>query len=74
MAISQALRGNEELAELISGHFALFGLRLFQFCNSLGNTIVYHQTSGMHVSVLAGSPGLPVSLRCAFAGCHGLSE
>jgi hypothetical protein len=33
----------DDLAELISGQLALFGLRLFQFCNSLANTTFYHQ-------------------------------
>jgi hypothetical protein len=64
----------KKFPQLVSRQFARLRLRGFEFCNAFANTTLYHQLRGLHVSVLSGSPGLPISLGRAFAGCHGLSE
>ena len=77
--IALALRGlgPESEAESVRFH----GRRVTQVdpevkaaAGGLGGLSFTIRRAGVHVSVLAGRTGLPVSLRRAFTGCHGLSE
>ena len=50
----------KKFPHLVSRQFALLRLRLFELCNSLANTIVYHQASGEPLRVItSGLPPLP---------------